>query len=152
MLSIHRAGIEVRPLVKEPFVLVAPADHELAARPFAEWSDLKNVPLVRIASPAGNRLLDDELSDRNDSLMWRYEVRRVATAISMVAAGNGLAIVPGLTVGPEHTPQLATIALRNPSINRKIGIVFKQGAQLSPAAAALIKHVRREMRKITFAG
>lgn len=152
ILAVNRSGIEVRPLLKEPFVLVAPASHRLAARKFVTWSDLKDVPLVRITAPAGNRLLDDELSDRNASLMWRYEVRRVATAISMVAAGNGLAIVPGLTVGPEHTPHLATIPLRNPSINRKLGIIFKQGGLLSPAAAALITHVRREMRKITFAG
>jgi DNA-binding transcriptional LysR family regulator len=148
ILSVNRPDMEVRPLLKEPFVLVAPTSHPLASRPFVQWSDLVDVPLVRITAPAGHRMLDEGPSDRNEGLCWRYEVRRVATAISMVLAGNGLAIVPGLTVAHGQTPDLAAIPLRNPGINRKIGIVFKAGAQLSPAASALIKHVRREMRGI----
>jgi DNA-binding transcriptional LysR family regulator len=148
ILSVNRADMEVRPLVKEPFVLVTPIAHPFATREFVQWSDLSGVPLVRISAPAGNRLLDEGPSERSDGLMWRYEVQRVSTAISMVLAGNGLAIVPGLTVPPGQNPKLATIPLRNPSINRKIGIAFKAGAQLSPAATALITHVRREIRTV----
>lgn len=149
ILSINRSDMEVRPLLKEPFVLVAPATHPLASRKFAQWSDLEGIPLVRISSQAGNRLLiDDALRERNEHLLWRYEVQRVSTAINMVVAGNGLAVVPGLTIAHMHTTNLATIPLRNPSINREIGIMFKREQHLSPAASDLIRHVQKEMRRV----
>jgi DNA-binding transcriptional LysR family regulator len=149
ILAIKRSDMEVRPLLKEPFVLVAPATHPLASREFAQWSDLEGIPLVRINSQAGNRsLIDDALRDRNEHLLWRYEVQRVSTAINMVLAGNGLAVVPGLTIARMHTSSLSTVPLRNPSINREIGIMFKREGHLSPAASDLIRHVQKEMRRV----
>lgn len=152
ILSVNHSDMEVRPLLKEPFVLVTPAGHPLATRPFADWTDLRGLPLVRISSEGGNRMLiDDSLRQRGEDLVWRYEAQRASTAIGLVAAGDCLGIVPALAVGPAPALHLAVVPLRNPGISRKIGIIFRQGRQLSPAATDLIRHLQREMRKIKFA-
>lgn len=147
--SADRSDLHVRPLLKESFVLVAPSAHPLASRKFVHWADLRDCPLVRISSQTGNRMLiDDALREHNEGLLWRYEVQLITTALSMVLAGVGLAIVPQLAAGSVQSASLVVIPLRNPSINRKIAIISRRGGQLSPAAADLIKLIQKEMSRI----
>src|SRR5687768_12424710 len=48
LVASHRWDFDVETLVREPFMLVCRADHAFAALPAASWSDLQNVPLIRI--------------------------------------------------------------------------------------------------------
>ncbi|WP_158743014.1 LysR family transcriptional regulator [Acidisphaera sp. L21] len=150
ILAANRPDMEARPLMKEPFVLVAPASHAIAAQQSVDWSDLAGLPLIRISSQAGNRLLiDNALGSRRESLVWQYEVQHVSTAINMVAAQNGFTVVPSLLIDAMGTPGIVARPLRNPGISRVVGLVFKRGGVLSPAAQdliALIEKGRRQSR------
>lgn len=147
IVSASHFDLEIEPLAKEPFVLACPEDHSIArGHPTVSLADLEGVPLVRISPQAGNRaLIDDALGARREKMAWRYEVQHVSTALSLVLAGVGLAIVPKLSVD-EATPGLVLIGLRNPAITRTLGIVMRRGLPLSPAAAELRAMIERRMR------
>jgi DNA-binding transcriptional LysR family regulator len=146
-LVIDPSGLETRPLMKEPFLLIAPSTLPIAQKSSVGWADLVGMPLVRISSQASNRILiDDALREHHEKLLWRYEVQHAATAISMVAAGNGLTIVPRSTMELMRMPGLCGIPLRNPSISRTVALVSRRDEQLSPAATLLMDMLQREIR------
>ncbi|WP_158266805.1 LysR family transcriptional regulator [Alsobacter soli] len=148
IVSANRWDLEIEPLFKEPFVLACPKDHPLARNDVVAWSDLEGAPLVRISAQTGNRaLIDDALGPRREQMTWRYEVQHLASAVSLVAAGVALAIVPRLAVSAADTPGIATVTLRNPGVSRTLGIVSRRGQPLSPAAAALRALIERRMRQ-----
>lgn len=138
IVSANRIDLEIKPLFKEPFVLICPTSHAFARQKHVNWSELARIPLVRISPQAGNRaLIDDALGSRRDTLHWRYEVQHLSTAVSMVTAGLGLAIVPRLAIDVADTPGLKAVPLRNPGIVRTLGLLTKRGTSLSPPAELL---------------
>ena len=149
IVSTNRWDLEITPLLKEPFVLVCPADHALARNASVAWSMLEGVPLIRISQQTGNRfLIDDALGNRRELMSWQYEVQHVGTALGMVQAGVGLTIVPRLGVDLTDEPGLAALTLRNPGIVRSLGIVARRGHPLSPAAEALAGIVHGHLKKL----
>lgn len=147
IVSANRWDLEITPLLKEPFVLVCPADHPFASQKSVNWAELEGMPLVRISPQTGNRaLIDDALGSRREHMTWRYECQHVATAVSMVVAGLGLTIVPRLAIDGAGMPGVVAVALRNPGISRTLGIVSKRGLPLSPAGHALLDIIRRRIK------
>jgi DNA-binding transcriptional LysR family regulator len=60
-----------------------------------------------------------------------------------VAMGNGVALVPGLSVGPElASGELVTVPVENLRFERHLRLVHRKQANLSHAAAAFLKVVR----------
>jgi DNA-binding transcriptional LysR family regulator len=78
VVTASRPGVEIRPLLKEPFVLACPSRHKLAGLESVAWSQLENEPLIR------NSVIRDALGNRREGLRWRYEIMQVGTALSMV--------------------------------------------------------------------
>ncbi len=147
IVSANRVDLDIKPLFKEPFVLVCPSDHAFAQQKHVNWSELARVPLVRISPQAGNRaLIDDALAGRRDTLLWRYEVQRLSTAVNMVAAGLGLTIVPRLAIDAAGTPGVRAVPLRNPGIVRTLGLLTKRGTSLSPPAEILAGVIEARMK------
>jgi len=147
IVSAQRWDLDVKPLMKEPYVLLVPQGHALAQKTHASWADLEGEPLVRISPLTGNRMIiDDALGSRREAMMWRYEVQHAATAMALVAAGVGLTIVPRLGVDKAAVPGLIALPLRDPGITRTLGLVQKRGLPLSPAGAALFHMIETRMR------
>jgi len=148
ILSINRFDVEVISLMRESFVVVAPRSHRLTNQKSVDCADLVDCPMVRISSQAGNRLLIDDALRNRYELDWRFEVQHVSTALKMVDAGNGLAIVPRLSVDFDTNATLVAMPLRNPNISRLIGITRRRDSQLTPAAQELIGMVQKAVRTI----
>ncbi|CEJ11395.1 Hydrogen peroxide-inducible genes activator [bacterium YEK0313] len=147
IVAANRWDLEIRPLMKEPFVLVCPDRHPLARKATVNWQALEGEPLVRIAPQTGNRvLIDDALGSRRENLDWRYEVQHVATAVGMARAGIGLTIVPRLALGVVDTAGIVALPLRNPGVTRTLGIVSKHGIPPSPPAATLLDLIVSALR------
>jgi DNA-binding transcriptional LysR family regulator len=148
LVAAHRWDFDIEMLIKDPFTLVCPEDHPLAARATVSWSDLAEEPLIRISPQTGNRMIiDDALGSRREGLSWRFEVQHIQTAVALVRAGVALTVIPRLALDSIDERGLKLVALRNPSVTRQLGIVSRRGTPLSPLA--------EELRKIivqTFAG
>ncbi|MDK9697621.1 MAG: LysR family transcriptional regulator [Siculibacillus sp.] len=146
VVSAGRWDLELRPLMKEPYVLVCARDHALAGRAHVTWSDFEGQPLVRISSQTANRaILDEALGSRREAMFWRYEVSHLATAMSLVRQRIALAVVPRLAVD-VGTGDLVALAIRGPSVSRTLGIVAKRGLPLSPPGRALMDLVAARFR------
>lgn len=139
IVSSNRWDLELKPVVKEPFVLVCHRGLPLADRQELTWSQLQGVPLVRISAETGNRILiDDALGSRRETLLWRYEVQRVTSAVSLVRSGIGHAIVPKLAYDVADVDDLVAIPLRSPTVTRSLGVVTRQGTLLRDASHHLL--------------
>jgi DNA-binding transcriptional LysR family regulator len=139
IMAADRWDLDMQPLGREPFVLVARRDMPLADRIALDWSEIENLPLVRISAETGNRvLIDDALGIRREALSWRYEVQRVTTAMSLVRSGIGYAIVPELAYDGAADRDLVAIPLAAPLVQRTLGVVTRKGIPLQPRAAELL--------------
>lgn len=147
IVSANRWDLDLQPVVKESFVLVCPRDWPLAAATSLTWSQLQDLPLVRISAETGNRILiDDALGSRREMLNWRYEVQRVITAVSFVRAGIGCTIVPQLALDLVSANDLVAIPLRSPTVSRTVGIITRKGLPLRPAAREMLDLTIRSLR------
>ncbi|WP_192641412.1 LysR family transcriptional regulator [Bosea sp. OAE506] len=148
IVAANRWDLELKPVVKEPFVLVSHRDMPLAQATSLTWAQLQGEPLVRISAETGNRILiDDALGSRRETLTWRYEVQRVVTAVSLVRSGIGYAIVPQLALDVVDAGGLVAIPLRAPAISRTLGIVTRKTVPLRPAARELLSLLSAALKR-----
>lgn len=153
IVAANRWDLDLKPVLKEPFVLVCQRSSPLAAASSLTWSQLEGLPLVRISAETGNRILiDDALGARRESLAWRYEVQRVATAVSLVRSGVGCTIVPQLALDAVADNDLVAIPLRAPAVSRTLGIITRKGVPLKPATRELLALVVEALKRERLAG
>jgi DNA-binding transcriptional LysR family regulator len=148
IVAANRWDLDLKPLVKEPFVLVCRRDDALAGRASVTWADIERLPLIRISAETGNRILiDDALGSRKETLNWRYEVQRVTTAVALVISGVGYAIVPKLAIRAVDSVNLVTIPLVSPGVTRTLGVITRKGHSLSPLSAYLLGLITKELTR-----
>jgi DNA-binding transcriptional LysR family regulator len=148
IVAANRWDLDLKPLVKEPFVLVSRRDMPMAERKALTWADIAGLPLVRISAETGNRvLIDDALGNRREKLLWRYEVQRVTTAVSLVRSGVGYAVVPQLAFDVIADNELVAIALSAPAISRTLGIITRKGLPMEPRAEKLLSLIAQSLQE-----
>jgi DNA-binding transcriptional LysR family regulator len=147
IVSASRWDLDVKPVVEEPFLLICNRNLPLANEKELTWFQLTGLPLVRISAETGNRILiDDALGVRRENLLWRYEVQRVTSAVSLVRSGIGYVVVPKLALDLVHADDLVAIPLRSPTVTRTLGIVTRKGALLSEASQHLLDLVETTLK------
>ena len=138
------AGPEVgrEALFSDDFGVVCHADHPLAAKdlPLA-WDALAAWPFI------ANGLcghIADEVFQRvfaNSQLM----VRNTTSLLALVRAGVGVTVLPRLVVqGAER--EVIFLPVADPEARRRIDILCRSHAELSPAAQSFVDAVRRTAR------
>ncbi|WP_201195867.1 LysR substrate-binding domain-containing protein [Pseudomonas fluorescens] len=148
MMSGQHPDIEFVPLVNEPFVLACRRDHELAERSSVTWSELSNYRLIGVGRLSGNRmLLDHALSGLSWRPQWFYEVQHLSTSLGLVEAGLGVSAMPSLAMPAVDHPTLVSVPLIEPVVNRSLGLVYRRGASLSPAAEKFVSILLEQWEK-----
>ncbi|HEY7887985.1 MAG TPA: LysR substrate-binding domain-containing protein [Steroidobacteraceae bacterium] len=147
----HDAGLASVALARDRFVLICRDDHPLAARKKVSWALLEPHLLIFPGSLSANKpVLELALTAERLRLRTYYEVQHSSTALGLVAAGVGAAVVPGLAVQKEAYPRIRVLPLVNPAVARSLVLIAPRNAQLSPAARALydmlIQHARAKGR------
>lgn len=128
------------PLLEEPLMFFCREEHPLSGRMSVTWSDMREADLVVVSSMTATRVFTDyQLAKRGISLSGAYEVQHHATAISLVAAGVGAAILPASTLDEGARPGVRRIPLVNPVVKRRISIIRRKNSTLSPAANAFFE-------------
>lgn len=140
-------------LFTEELVVVVPADHELAGKARQGWRKLNGVPLILMSHHSSTRrtiaeaLLASGLPD-----LPAYEVASLPTAVGMVRAGMGAAIMP-LTALQEMNPQgLAICRLSGPVPTRHISICRRRDRVGSVAAHELSRLIEERVRQAAALG
>jgi DNA-binding transcriptional LysR family regulator len=149
ILSSNRWDLEIKPLIKEPYVLICRADHPFAKARAVRWPELEGHPLIRISAQTGNRILiDDALGSSRERMAWRYEVQHVASAVSLVEAGVAMTIVPRVAIAAFPATNLAAVRLRSPSITRTLGAVTRRGVPLTPLGLDLLGRIEAHLKRV----
>lgn len=127
-------------LFEEPLMFFCREEHPLSRRTAVTWADMHEAELIVVSSMTATRIfMDYQLAKRGISLNGAYEVQHHATAVSLVAAGVGTAILPASTLEEGARPGVCRIPLKGPVVKRKVALIRRHNATLSPAANAFLE-------------
>ncbi|WP_193212647.1 LysR family transcriptional regulator [Luteolibacter marinus] len=132
-------SLQVRELFREPLLLAAPAGHPLALRKAApNPSDLDAGELIHLKG--GHCLADRTLRlcrirEPNPGL----QCDQLDTALSMVASGLGVTVVPKLATEKRPLDGIVVRPFAGKGLHRVIALMKRRGTKDTPAAAELLK-------------
>lgn len=131
------------PLFDDPLMFFCRESNPLSEMKSVTWSDMSGADLIVVSNLTATRVfMDYQLAKRGISLNGAYEVQHHATAISLVAAGVGSAILPASTFQEGDRPGVRRIPLVSPVVKRQIILIQRKNSTLSPAAEAFCELVK----------
>jgi DNA-binding transcriptional LysR family regulator len=137
--------LDIREIFTEPYVLLVHRDHPLARQATVTRADLVGQPFVRISTQSTNRqLVLDALGEHHDAINWRFEVQNATMAISLVAEGAALTVLPALTANLSRH-QLVALQFSDVDISRTLGVATRRGRPLSKQAERLLAMITNRL-------
>lgn len=129
-----------RELLVEPFLIdtlmvACPCEHPLAHKKRVTWRDLAETRLITGVpeSPTG-QLIQRQLADLGIAVKPAFEVAFITTALGLVNARLGLAIVPSYGHETIRMRDVAFRKLTSPVTQREISILARRDRWMTPAA------------------
>ncbi|MGM0982076.1 MAG: LysR family transcriptional regulator [Pseudomonadota bacterium] len=129
-------ALESTPLLHDEIGVVCREDHPLAAHQSLHWRELTGHALIRNGT---SRLLEGSPAEGLLEQSALY-ISNMISLTAMLEAGIGITTLPRLAFQEEHD-RLRFVPLSNPRLERRIGLVSRASVSLSPAAAAMQRHV-----------
>lgn len=122
-------------LMRDPYVLVVPADSPLAASGRVSLADLDGAAVIGCNVCASQLQLEAELERRGHSVEYAFRSDDNGTLQGLVAAGFGIGLMPLLAVAPgDERVRVLTFAPDVPE--RRLAVVWHRDRHRSPAALA----------------
>jgi DNA-binding transcriptional LysR family regulator len=141
--------VTVEPILKGRLSAVGINEGAFAARKHISWDELASFPTIAMRRETQIRSdIDRELAKFEKTFVPTFEVSLFNTALSMSAAGLGIAVQPDYIVDRNQFPTLVTKPLVRPALGREVFLIRRVGRSLSPAAARFVGHVRSAFGKI----
>jgi len=143
-------GIERMSLVRDSLMVFCHDQSPLIATEKVGWRDLEDRPLVTLTRDSGIRLLV-EVGFEMAEIPFRpaYEVTQVATAIALVEAGLGVAVLPTYALAAARNRKVIGKPLGEPNISREISLIRAAGRSASPAVTSFSAIVARYVQRLT---
>jgi len=135
-------------LYVDKLMLVCHVEHPLAQSREVSWPSLLEEPLILMRHGSGLRsLVDKTISKWCKHLKPAYEVSHVATALGLVAEGEGVSILPSYAISrakaASQVLSIVTVALVGPVVEREIVALTPAFAEAPVAVDALIEHFKK---------
>ena len=133
---IERPGLACRCLIREPLMVVLPADHPLAARASIAPEDLAGETILTME---GGQHLHDRIvrfcTDVGAEHIRDYEGTTLDTLRQMIALGMGISLLPALYVRSEVIREQLVVArpfssalMSQSPLVREISLIWRSGA------------------------
>jgi DNA-binding transcriptional LysR family regulator len=135
-LPVATDGYEITELASQPFVVVLPIGHRLAAQRRVSFHDLSSEPLIlysRNLDPNSFREIEDRFSGADALMNVVYEMDSSLSMVQFAADGHGCCIAPEYV----HTFVPAAAVCRPlgpPTIMRTLAVCMRNGAGKLPQA------------------
>jgi DNA-binding transcriptional LysR family regulator len=142
MLPPIDGPFEVLELMRDPYVLLVPADSPLAEKGQVSLREIGEQPLVSNRFCRSVEQVHDHLRARGVQPQVIFRSDDNGTVQGVVAAGLGAALVPRLTVD-ESDPSVAVIDLGARVPDRMIGIAWHRDRFRTEAAHAFVDEAQR---------
>jgi DNA-binding transcriptional LysR family regulator len=142
--------IDAEPLLTDRLAAFAPAGHLLSRARHVRLRDLGAHPLILTGADTSVRqILERTLAEARLPIQVAQEVTYMSTAIGMVDAGLGVAVLPEAAIGGDAGRRLRRIAIREPELTREVAILTRRGRSRSPATERLVEALRGARRRGT---
>jgi DNA-binding transcriptional LysR family regulator len=146
-IAIHGEAhpeLNERFLFDDAIVFYCHESHPFAARPRLNWKDLKGTDLIMVRGFTATRLLIEyHLLTHGVRAGSAYEVQFHSTAVNLVEAGVGCAVLPWSALGPGGRSPIRRIELVGPKVHRRVMLFTRKNVSLSPSAQAFFDVVNR---------
>ncbi|TLF53305.1 LysR family transcriptional regulator [Halomonas urmiana] len=140
-------SLSFAPLFRDRFVAVVPAESRLTDRPSLDWATLMTRDFIALQRPSMvRRLLEQALEGRGLVLPVTFECHQLATVGRMVASGLGVSAVPSLCIEQMQELGAVCVPLKDPIIERDVGVLTWNRHELSVAALALQRVLAETIR------
>ena len=142
---VDSAKSDVIPLPDERLHLVLPGSHRLARRRTADLSDFAREPFVLFPRANGPLLYDAVIiacNRRGFSPTVVQEAPQLSSAMTLVAAGIGLTVVPE-TMCQLHANNVSHAALNDPQATVPLSLAYLKDHE-SPSVERFINHFQTE--------
>ena len=134
------ASLHTIVVAREPAVLAIHPQHALASRRSVPLTSLRDEPFVTLTRASRLRtVLETECRRAGFAPRIVAETSDLTVMVQLVAEGVGVALMP--RSGREEASDVITIAVTDPTIDRRIMLAWRPGAT-SPAARAFIALAR----------
>jgi len=147
--TVEGADVQTLAYRADRLVLITPIRHPLAARQRLRFADVTEYPFVMLhAGSAIHTFTMNAAAALGKPLNVRIQVRSFEAVCRMVSAGVGIGLVPrsaahgGESGGSGESPTL--VELDEPWAQRDLRLCFRQRADLSGFAAALLESLAGE--------
>lgn len=150
-----RDGLAIESIMREPFIVVLPAHHALAAKATVRPIELKDEPFVLFARRMGSLAFDRTVACCEaegfhpnfvqDAPQWPTVIRLVAAGlgVSLAPACVGNFVMPGVTYKKLRSRHWTSVDIgmkpdhENPTVEVFLRIVRKQFSEERPLASAM---------------
>ena len=137
MLPMLEGPFAAQELLRDPYVLVVPADHELADEERAPLAELGELTLIGNRACRSTSLAESELAIRGVSIDVAFRSDDNGTVQGLVGSGFGAALVPLLTVN-VHDERVCVLETEPEIPQRRIALAWHGDRHRSPAARAFL--------------
>ncbi|MCG7508557.1 LysR family transcriptional regulator [Mesorhizobium retamae] len=142
-------GIERVALVRDSLMLFCDDRSIFANAATASWRDLADQPLITLTRDSGIRLLVEVGFETSEiALRPAFEVSQVTTALALVEAGLGVAVLPAYALAASRHRKVVGKPLVDPNIAREVAMIHATGRSVSPATQAFVGVVRRYAQRL----
>ncbi len=139
-----------QPILANPLVVFARADHRLAGRRSIPFAELAQEPFLMREPGSGTRQAAWEAFDRHGIAQTvRMELSTNEAVKQAILAGLGISILPRYTLGLDtEQAQLAVLDVEGFPLERQWQFAYPVGKQISPVARAFMDFVRAEAKDL----
>lgn len=135
-------GIRREVLFEDALMAWCPAQSQCARSSRLAWKDLPAGQLIAMTRDSRIRfLVDQAYQSIGQTVRPAYEVSHMTTAIMMVEAGLGVAVLPAYVWGFARAFNVVSKLLSEPEVRREVAIIEASGRSLSPAAEAFLTYL-----------
>jgi DNA-binding transcriptional LysR family regulator len=137
------AGLEFQEVLADELSLIVPPGHELADRDDISFADIARYPVLMPDRHSSTRhIIEEVFSQAGLDLQIAMELERWQVIKEFVALDQGIALVPGFSLGEDHD-RFAVRRVRGGFPRLSYGIITRAGAYLSPPVRSLMEAIRR---------
>jgi DNA-binding transcriptional LysR family regulator len=115
--------LEVRPLLDDPMVFLAPAAAPEARQRAVSIADIAHLAMIGTRNPGCRQIIDDCFRQATISPRYVFRSDDTPTIQGLIGSGLAYAVLPLLTVD-EHDPNVAVIPIRPEPSPRRLGIAW----------------------------
>jgi DNA-binding transcriptional LysR family regulator len=135
MLPTLEGPFESQEILRDPYVLLVPADHELGGLERTSIAELGDLTLIGNRACRSTALAEGELVQRGVTVDVAFRSDDNGTVQGLVGAGFGAALVPLLTVDPNDA-RVRVLEIEPEIPHRRIALAWHRDRHRSPAARA----------------